>query len=117
VPVIINADYEKLKQILINLVDNAIKYTPDGGKVLVRFRKDRHEVIVSIFDTGRGIPKELIPRIFEKFQRLEGSLVKDVVGTGLGLFIVKELVKAHGGRIWVESQVEEGTTFHFALPL
>lgn len=116
-PLLVSADSGKLKQILINLIDNAIKYTPDGGVIDISIRRSGKEAIVSIQDNGVGIPKNLLSRIFEKFQRLEGSYVKDTQGTGLGLYIVKELVKAHGGRIWVDSKVNEGSTFSFSLPL
>jgi signal transduction histidine kinase len=116
-PLLVSADSDKLKQILINLIDNAIKYTPEGGTIDVSIRRSGKEAIISIRDTGVGIPKNLLSRIFEKFQRLEGSYVKDSEGTGLGLYIVKELTKAHGGRIWVDSKVNEGSIFSFSLPL
>jgi PAS domain S-box-containing protein len=116
-PLLVAADSEKLRQIMINLIDNAIKYTPDEGIIDVSFRRSGKEAVVSISDSGVGIPKNLLSRIFEKFQRLEGSYVKDSQGTGLGLYIVKELVKAHGGRIWVDSRVGEGSVFSFSLPI
>lgn len=116
-PILILADSEKLRQVLINLIDNAVKYTPEKGRIDVSFRRSGKEAIVSVRDSGVGIPKQLLSRIFEKFQRLEGSYVKDTQGTGLGLYIVKELVKAHGGRIWVDSRVGEGSIFSFSLPV
>lgn len=116
-PLLINGDHGKIKQVLINLIDNAIKYTKENGLIEVSIKRDRNEAIVSIKDNGLGIPKQLLPRIFEKFQRLEGSYVKDSVGTGLGLYIVKEILKSHGGRIWIDSQVGRGSTFSFSLPL
>ena len=116
-PTIVNADYERIKQVLINLIGNAIKYTPDGGSITVGIKKYSSEVIVTVRDNGPGVPKQLIPRIFEKFQRLEGSYVKDTVGTGLGLYIVREIIKMHGGRVWVDSEVGKGSSFSFSLPL
>ena len=116
-PLLIKGDHSKIKQVLINLIDNAIKYTKEGGLIEISLKRDRQEAIVSVKDNGLGIPKNLLPRIFEKFQRLEGSYVKDTVGTGLGLYIVKEILKAHGGRIWINSQVGKGSTFSFSLPL
>ncbi len=116
-PPIVKADHPKIKQVMINLIDNAIKYTKPGGEITVQVKKDRKEAIVMVRDTGIGMPKQLLPRIFEKFQRLEGSYVKDSVGTGLGLYIVRELIRAHGGRVWVESQIDKGSTFYFSLPL
>lgn len=116
-PLLINGDHGKIKQVLINLIDNAIKYTKNNGLIEVSIKRDRNEAIVSVKDNGLGIPKQLLPRIFEKFQRLEGSYVKDSVGTGLGLYIVKEILKSHGGRIWIDSQVGRGSTFSFSLPL
>jgi len=115
-PPVVKVDHGKIKEVLINLIDNAIKYTPPGGAISVSIRKERQEVIVQVEDNGPGIPKQLIPRVFEKFQRLEGSYVKDTVGTGLGLYIVRELVKAHGGRVWVESTIGKGSRFSFSLP-
>lgn len=116
-PMLVKGDHSKIKQVLINLIDNSIKYTKEKGLIEVGIKRDRHEIIVSVKDNGAGIPKQLLPRIFEKFQRLEGSYVKDTVGTGLGLYIVREIIKAHGGRVWVDSQVGKGSTFSFSLPL
>lgn len=115
-PPVVKIDHGKIKEVLINLIDNAVKYTEPGGVITVTLKKDRQDIIVSIRDTGVGIPRQLIPRVFEKFQRLEGSYVKDTVGTGLGLYIVRELVRAHGGRVWVESTIGQGSTFSFSLP-
>lgn len=116
-PIIINADYEKIKEVMINLIDNAIKYTHAGGEISVNVRKTSDKAQISVKDNGTGIPKQLIPRIFEKFQRLEGSYVKDTVGTGLGLYIVRELVRGQGGDVLVESKIGEGSTFIISLPL
>ena len=113
----VEADRNYLEQILINLLDNAIKYTPEGGKVTISaIEKNQREIQFSIEDNGIGIPKEDIPRIFERFYRVDKGRSQELGGTGLGLSIVKHLVQAHGGRIWVESQLGKGSTFYFTLP-
>jgi len=118
-------DPEKIEQILTNLVGNAIKFTPEGGKIFIRAKQLSKEqeggygdkVAVSVKDTGIGIPPEHLEAIFEKFHQVEGSLQRSMSGTGLGLAITKGLVEAHQGKIWVESEVEKGSTFTFTLPL
>ncbi|NWG04036.1 MAG: response regulator [Syntrophaceae bacterium] len=118
-------DPEKIEQILTNLIGNAIKFTPEGGKIIVSAtplpKGDTSgygdQVVVSVKDTGIGIPSEHLGAIFEKFHQVEGSLHRSVSGTGLGLAITKGLVEAHQGKIWVESEVEKGSTFTFTLPL
>jgi two-component system phosphate regulon sensor histidine kinase PhoR len=106
-----------LEQILINLLDNAIKYGREGGKVtLSANQKDQKEIEVSVRDNGIGIPREDLPRIFERFYRVDKGRSQELGGTGLGLSIVKHLVQAHGGRVWAESQLGEGSTFYFTLP-
>ena len=114
---VIEADRNDLEQIFINLLDNAIKYTPEGGRVIVSaIEKDRGEIEFSIQDNGIGIPKEDIPRIFERFYRVDKGRSQALGGTGLGLSIVKHLVQAHGGKVWVESQPGKGSAFFFTLP-
>jgi len=110
---LIKADEEHLETVIINLLDNAIKFTPRGGKVSISARRRGDDIIVRVKDTGPGIPKENIPRLFEKFFQVDPS----VPGSGLGLYICKMIVEIHGGRIWVKSQVGKGTTFTFSLPL
>src|SRR4030043_890530 len=118
-------DPEKIEQILTNLIGNSIKFTPDGGKILItakflspeREGGPRHTVAVSVKDTGIGIPLEHLESIFEKFHQVENSLHRSVSGTGLGLAITKGLVEAHQGKIWAESEVEKGSTFTFTLPI
>ena len=113
----VQADRSYLEQILINLLDNAIKYTPEGGRVTVSaVEKDSKEIQFSVEDNGIGIPKEDLSRIFERFYRVDKGRSKELGGTGLGLSIVKHLVQAHGGRVWVESQLGKGSTFYFTLP-
>ncbi len=115
---IVNCDAEAVHQVLINLLDNAIKYTPDGGHITVgakphRDSADRVEFFVR--DTGIGIPPEDVPRLFERFYRVDKARSRELGGTGLGLAIVKHLVKAHGGDVQVESTVGAGSTFYFTL--
>jgi two-component system phosphate regulon sensor histidine kinase PhoR len=113
----VQADRSHLEQILINLLDNAIKYTPDGGRVTVlAIEGDSKDIQFLIEDNGIGIPKEDLSRIFERFYRVDKGRSKEMGGTGLGLSIVKHLVQAHGGRVWVESQPGKGSTFYFTLP-
>ncbi len=111
------ADPDKIEQVLVNLLDNAIKYSPDGGEVRVGVRKQRHLVQCSVTDPGVGIPAEHLPHIFEKFHRVDNRSTREVYGTGLGLYVSKSIVEAHGGNIWVESEPGKGSTFHFTLPL
>jgi len=111
------ADHDRLAQILINLVDNAVKYTPAGGRVTVRARPESDaRVAVAVVDTGVGIPPADLPRITERFYRVDKARSRDLGGTGLGLAIVKHLVAAHGGELSIESEVERGTTVRFTLP-
>jgi two-component system phosphate regulon sensor histidine kinase PhoR len=113
----VEADRNYLEQISINLLDNAIKYTPEGGRITISvIEKDQREVLVSVQDTGIGIPKEDLPRIFERFYRVDKGRSQELGGTGLGLSIVKHLVQAHGGKVWVDSQPGKGSTFYFTLP-
>jgi len=113
----VRADRGHLEQILINLLDNAIKYTHEGGKIKVSVvERDQGEIEFSIKDNGIGIPKEDLPRIFERFYRVDKGRSQELGGTGLGLSIVKHIVQAHGGRVWAESQFEQGSTFYFTLP-
>ena len=118
-------DQEKIEQILTNLIGNAIKFTPDGGKILISVKPLSHDkkegygnmVAISVKDTGIGIPAEHLDAIFEKFHQVERSLNRSVSGTGLGLAITKGLVEAHQGKILVESEVGNGSTFTFTLPI
>lgn len=111
----IEGDYYRLKQIFINLVSNAIAYTPNGGEVKVSIIEEKEFITVSIMDTGIGISQDEIPRIFERFYRVDKARSRNSGGTGLGLAIVKHLVEAHKGKISVESEVGKGTTFTIEL--
>ena len=110
-------DERKVKQILVNLLTNAVKFTPEGGQVQVEARMGDSAVIVSVVDTGIGIAKEDQEPIFEEFRQASGNYAQKREGTGLGLTLTKRFVEMHGGRIWVESEVGKGSTFTFTLPL
>jgi two-component system phosphate regulon sensor histidine kinase PhoR len=111
------ADRKELEQVLINLLDNAIKYGREGGHIKIEVNESPNaEIRVSIQDDGIGIPKEDLPRIFERFYRVDKGRSKELGGTGLGLSIVKHIIQAHGGQVWAESQIGKGSTFYFTLP-
>ncbi len=114
---LVKADHDRLAQILINLVDNAVKYTPDGGSVTVRGSDAAAGTVeVAVEDTGVGIPSSDLPRITERFYRVDKARSRELGGTGLGLAIVKHLVLAHGGELHIESEIGRGTTVRFTLP-
>jgi signal transduction histidine kinase len=114
---LVDVDSQRIGQVLGNLLSNALTHTPPGGKVVVVARAKQLAVEVSVSDTGEGIPLERLPYIFERFYRADRSRSRATGGTGLGLSIAKQLVEAHGGRISVASQVGQGTTFTFTLPV
>jgi signal transduction histidine kinase len=109
-------DRDRIIQVLTNLVSNAIKFTPQAGQVRLSFQQQNDELVIRVSDTGIGIPKEALPKIFEQFYRVQQP-GKEIKGTGLGLAIVKKIVILHGGRIEVESELDRGTTFSVFLPL
>jgi signal transduction histidine kinase len=112
----VEADAEKVRHVLANLVENAIKYSPEGGRISVAVEPTDSRVLFTVKDEGLGIPADQQLRIFEKFHRLDPQLTRGVAGTGLGLYISRELVRQMHGRIWVESAEGEGSTFSFELP-
>jgi signal transduction histidine kinase len=112
----ITTDALILKEILTNLVSNAIKYTPDKGTVSIKLRSRRDNVVVEVADSGWGIPKFSQDQIFSKFFRAQNVVKRETTGTGLGLYLVKGLVDALGGRIWFTSEEGKGTSFFFSLP-
>ena len=116
VPLILG-DVQWLKQALINLLDNALHYTPSGGAVTVRLQADGGGVALAVEDTGHGIEPEHLPHLFERFYRTDWARAKDAGGTGLGLPIVKEIAEAHGGTVSVTSQVDKGSVFTLHLPI
>lgn len=111
------ADARRIQEVLQNLLDNAIQYTLPGGKIVLSAELSDGEVIFTVADTGIGIPQADQPRIFERFYRVDVARSREAGGTGLGLSIAKHLVEAHGGRIWVDSEVGTGSKFHFAIPV
>jgi two-component system phosphate regulon sensor histidine kinase PhoR len=111
----VQADLERTQQVITNLLHNAVKFTPPGGRISVSAEAVGDEVVLSVQDTGVGIPAEDVPRIFERFYKADRA--RSGGGTGLGLAIAKHIVQGHGGRIWVESVEGEGSTFSFTLPL
>ncbi|SEF68935.1 two-component system, OmpR family, phosphate regulon sensor histidine kinase PhoR [Caloramator fervidus] len=115
--IIIYGDRDKFKQMMINLIDNAIKYTNEGGKVLLKALKLDKQVEIYVIDNGIGIPKEHLPRLFERFYRVDKARSRSLGGTGLGLAIVKHIVNLMKGKIDVYSEVGEGTTFKITFPL
>lgn len=113
---IINADKGKIKQVFVNLVSNAIKYSPEDTTVKITSKKSDKNTVIEIKDQGYGIPPEELPKIFDKFYQIEHHMTRKVGGTGLGLAIVKEIVELHKGKIDVKSKVGKGTTFTISLP-
>jgi len=112
----IHADRDRVEQVLLNVIDNAVKFTPDGGSVTVEaYEEDENSVVIQVADTGVGIPKSEIPRLGERFYRLDKTRSRELGGTGLGLSIVKHLMRAHKGKMEIESKMGVGTTFslHF----
>ncbi len=106
----------KITQVIENLLDNALKYTPPGSRIDVLARARDGEIVVTVQDNGPGIPEADLPHIFERFYRVEKGRSREKGGTGLGLSIVKHIVQLHGGRAWVESTVGQGSAFHLSLP-
>jgi two-component system sensor histidine kinase VicK len=116
-PFVANVDAKRIEQVLRNLLDNAIKYSPGGGTVTVHGRRDKWKILILVSDDGIGIPAEEQGRIFERFRRVENEVTRRMRGAGLGLSVCQGIVEAHGGRIWVESQLGAGSTFCFTLPV
>lgn len=111
----VKADAQRIEQVMINLIENAIKYNNEGGKVIIYFDEDKKHYGISVRDNGPGIPPEHLNRIFERFYRVEKSRSKERGGTGLGLAIVKHILNGHGSKIAVMSKLDKGTTFSFKL--
>lgn len=110
------ADRERINQVMVNLISNAIKYSPNRDQVDIHLSVAEHEMVVCVRDFGMGIPKSEQDRIFERFYRAKGSRESKIEGLGLGLFITAEIVKQHGGRLWVDSEEGKGSEFYFSLP-
>jgi signal transduction histidine kinase len=116
----LTVDTEKIIRCLVNFLSNAIKFTPEGGTICVGAREGMHVglkgVFLSVQDTGVGIPKDDLERVFDKFFQVDNTATRKANGTGLGLAIVKEIVQAHGGDVWAESEEGRGSTFQIFLP-
>ena len=112
----IEIDTDKMTQVIDNILNNAIKYSPDGGKITVSMKTTDDQMILSISDQGLGIPKEDLPKIFDRFYRVDKARSRAQGGTGLGLAIAKEIVKQHNGFIWAKSEYGKGSTFTIVLP-
>ena len=111
-----SADRDKLTQVMANLLNNAVKYSPNGGEIVVSTRVEGSAAHIVVRDHGMGIPKEALETIFERYGRVESLATRHIQGTGLGLPIVRQIVQLHGGAVWVESTVGEGSVFHVTLP-
>jgi len=109
-------DSERIKQVLMNLVDNAIKFSPDGSMIHIKARKEKEDVMFEVQDYGRGIPKNKQKKIFERFYQVDTGMDRKFGGVGLGLTISQGIIQAHGGKIWVDSMLGKGSTFKFSLP-
>ena len=114
---IVTGDRDRLVQVVSNLVNNAVKYSPEGGTVTISSRAEGGYALITVADTGLGIPPDEIVHVFERFRRVRSGAAQSIAGTGLGLTIVKQIVEMHGGKIWVESAVGHGSAFHFTIPL
>jgi len=113
----VRGDANSLQEVLQNLLDNALQYTPSGGKIEVSALSTDSRVVVTVADTGIGIPQVEQERIFERFYRVDAARSREAGGTGLGLSIARHIVEAHGGHLWVESALGEGSRFHFSVPI
>jgi signal transduction histidine kinase len=113
---VVRGDEERLRQVLANLLTNAIKYSPKGGTIRVSGRAQPNQIVVSVQDEGIGLAPEDQERVFERFTRVDNALSRKTQGVGLGLYLVRAIVEAHGGRVWVQSAPDKGARFHFSLP-
>jgi len=113
----VDIDAKRIRQVLDNIIDNAVKYSSKGTRVVVEAQRVGQELRISVADQGIGIPSDELERVFDRMYRIEQRLTPEIGGVGLGLPICKGLVEAHGGRIWVESEVDKGSIFYFALPI
>ena len=111
------ADPGKLSQVCYNIIENAIKYTPDDGKITVKLRRAGRDAVLEISDTGVGIPEEDLPHVFDRFYRVDKARSRETGGTGLGLSIVQQIVRLHAGSVTVQSKPGVGTTFTVQLPV
>jgi two-component system sensor histidine kinase VicK len=110
-------DARRIEQVVTNLLENAIKYSQDGGRISVSVEEDHSMILVSVADQGIGIPQDEIGLIFDRFYRVQNSRSYETGGSGLGLAICRGIVEAHGGQIWVESDTGKGSVFTFSIPI
>jgi two-component system phosphate regulon sensor histidine kinase PhoR len=114
----VQGDEERLGQVFVNLLHNAVKFSPDGGQVTITVRAEEGRIVSSVADHGVGIPRAAQARIFERFYKVDRARVRgETGGTGLGLAIARHIIEQHGGTIWVESTEGAGSTFSFAVPI
>jgi two-component system sensor histidine kinase KdpD len=114
---LVMADRDRLTEVLVNLLDNADKYTPSASEVWVEVRPTETQVVVSVLDSGPGLPPEDLDRIFDKFYRAEAGDAQRAYGYGLGLYVCRRLIEAQGGQIWAANRPEGGASFSFSLPV
>ena len=112
---VIRADWDRLEQVVVNILTNAVKYSPNGKKIIVETKLKENYIIVKITDFGIGIPEDDLDKVFTRFFRVRG-LASTFSGSGIGLYISSEIIKRHGGNMWVESEIDKGSTFYFSLP-
>jgi signal transduction histidine kinase len=113
---LIYVDRARISQVILNIVNNAIKYTPPGGSITIQAKDEGDHVLVSVHDTGIGIPKKDLENIFSGFYHAGYKLSYEYKGAGLGLALSKGIIESHGGSVWAESEVGKGSTFYFTLP-
>ncbi len=113
----IQADHDKIMQVMTNLLSNAVKYSPHGGEILVRCTLEGSNVHISVQDEGMGIHPDMLDQVFIPYSRIHSATTQYIQGTGLGLPIVRQIVEMHAGKVWVESELDHGSCFHFTLPL
>jgi signal transduction histidine kinase len=116
-PLETSADRDRLEQVLRNLLSNAVKYSPEGGPITIRGHEDKERIFISVTDQGIGIPTQDLEAVFDRFYRVENQVTQRVRGAGLGLAVCRDIVEAHGGRIWIESALGQWTTSCFELPV
>jgi two-component system sensor histidine kinase VicK len=116
-PPFVHADADRLRQVFLNLLSNAVKFSPHGGEITIGTRQEGADLMLWVRDQGVGIAPDALPKLFTKFFRAHNKETRTIGGTGLGLALVKRIITAHGGHIWVESELGKGSTFFFTLPV